>query len=106
MSALRAGLDGNRLSVGASGLSLGLPPGTNPFEHFAGLPAGTAGPVPQMQMAATREDGPALPPVEGDASLDLKVALMIQTMAAFTGAHGEGDWRNRDRDPPRFEFFA
>jgi hypothetical protein len=109
-SALRAGLGDDRLSVGASGLSLGLPPGTNPFDHFAGLPAEGAGrhrqDLPELQVAVAAEDGPLAPPADAEASLDLKVALMIQTMAAFTRAQGEGEWHNRDRDPPRFEYFA
>ncbi|HEX8626312.1 MAG TPA: hypothetical protein VF782_14720, partial [Allosphingosinicella sp.] len=105
-SALRAGLGGDRLSVGASGLSLGLPPGTNPFDYFAGVPAETAGHMAGMQRPAAGEDGSSEPPADGQASLDLKVALMVQTMAAFTRSQGEGDWHNRDRDPPRFEYFA
>jgi hypothetical protein len=109
-SALRAGLGGDRLSMGASGLSLGLPPGTNPFDHFAGLPGQSARQnrqdLPEMQVAAAGEEAHVAPSGDGGASLDLKVALMVQSMAAFGRSQGEGDWQNRDRDPPRFEYFA
>jgi hypothetical protein len=109
-SALRAGLGGDRLSVGASGLSLGLPPGTNPFDYFSGLPAETDGQhrqdMPEMRLAAAGEDSPPESPDAGGASLDLKVALMVQSMAAFGRFHGEGELQNRHRDTPRFEYFA
>jgi hypothetical protein len=109
-TSLRAGLEGDRLSVGSSGLSLGLPPGTNPFDHFAGLQPEAAGQVApdlqEEQPAAARQEAPAAPPADGGASLDLKVALMIQTMAAFGGPRGEGEWHNRDRAAPRYEYFA
>jgi hypothetical protein len=108
-SALRSGLDDNRLSVGSSGLSMGLPPGTNPFDHFADLPTQTPGQhrqdMPEMQAAASGEGG-AVAPLAGSASLDSKVALMIQTMAAFGRSQGEAELNNRERDVPRFDYFA
>jgi hypothetical protein len=115
-SALRAGLDDNRLSVGTAGLSLGLPPGVNPFDYFADLPTqesaaeetiGTRAhrqDVPEMQMALESED--ALSATPAGMMDDLRIARMVQTMAAFGRSTGEAEWQNRDRDAPRFEYFA
>ncbi len=119
-SALRAGLGENRLSVGSAGLSLGVPAGVNPFDYFAERTARTAaaeddsgGPGPNRREmpglpAATGggEVAPALP-LAGVPSIDeLVVARMVQTMAAFGRSQGEGEWHNRDRDAPRFDYFA
>ncbi|MET1111292.1 MAG: putative Ig domain-containing protein, partial [Allosphingosinicella sp.] len=114
-SSLRAGLGDDRLSVGSAGLSLGLPPGVDPFDYFADLPGQTA---PAAQSASgtglQRQDIPAMQLADADsapsASLapsdDLKVARMVQTMAAFGRSQGEGDWTSRQREAPRFDYFA
>ena len=106
-SALRSGLGDDRLSVGSSGLSLGLPPGTDPFDYFAATPEQSAGQrrqdMPEMQAAVGGEDATS---GDGGASLDVKIALMVQAMAGFGRSQGEGELHNRDRDPPRFDYFA
>ena len=106
-SSLRAGLSGSRPSVGASGLSFGLPAQVNPFDYFAGpdsAGAGADGPDPES--AAPGGESHIAPADAGLASVDLKVARMVQTMAAFGRSQGEGEWHNRDREPPRYEYFA
>jgi hypothetical protein len=30
----------------------------------------------------------------------------VQMMAGFGRSQGEAEWRNRDRDGPRFDYFA
>jgi hypothetical protein len=116
--ALRAGLDTNRLSVGTSGLSFDLPTGVDPFDFFgtsAGAdPAAEAEPefvrqdIPAMQVAV--EDEPTLPQELTAPDMhsvhDLRVALMVQDMAAFGRAVGENEWRNRDRGAATFDYFA
>ena len=105
-SALRSGLGGDRLSVGPSGLSLGLPPGIDPFDYFTG-PADQPGEdMAGIQAAAAGEAGPVAASGDFGATLDFRVALMVQTMAAFGRSQGEGELQNRDREPARFDYFA
>jgi hypothetical protein len=117
-SSLRAGLGDNRLSVGSAGLSLGLPSGVDPFDYFADLPGQTAAAaaesasgvalhrqdIPEMQVAMA-DAGPA-PSASLASSDELKVARMVQTMAAFGRSQGEGDWTSRQHEAPKFDYFA
>ncbi|HEU0099397.1 MAG TPA: hypothetical protein VFQ67_11565 [Allosphingosinicella sp.] len=113
-SALRSGLDGNRLSIGAAGLSLGLPAGVDPFDYFADVPvsaASAADPagalhrqdMPRMQVEATEVEAEPL----ASASIeDLRVARIVQAMASFGRSQGEGEWARRGGENPRFDYFA
>jgi hypothetical protein len=103
-SALRAGLDDSGPTIGSSGLSFGLPPGVNPFDYFAD-PAAQGGEALQ-QAAGAAPDLQSAPADAGLASIDLKVALMVQTMAAFGRSQGEAELHNRDQGTPRFDYFA
>ncbi|HEX8063935.1 MAG TPA: hypothetical protein VF535_12050, partial [Allosphingosinicella sp.] len=110
-SAVRAGLGDSRASMGSSGLSFGLPPGVDPFDYFADPAQGAeavqqaAGTGPDLQAATGGEDRLAAADA-GFASVERKIALMVQTMAAFGRSQGEGELQNRDRDVPRFDYFA
>jgi hypothetical protein len=117
-SSLRAGLGDNRLSVGSAGLTLGLPSGVDPFDYFADLPVQTAAAeaasgvglhrqdIPEMQTAVAGEDADPASSATLASSDDLRVARMVQTMAAFGRSQGEGDWTSRQREAPRFDYFA
>jgi hypothetical protein len=113
-AALRAGLDGTRLSIGAAGLSLGLPTGVDPFEYFANLArhevAADAAAADQdlAHLPETPQGGIDVPDElpAGAPSTELIVARMVQTMASFGHSQGEGDWQSRHRDTPKFEYFA
>lgn len=115
-SSLRAGLDDNRLSVGPAGLSLGLPPGVNPFDYFADPqgqavePASGAGlgrqDIPERRMAVAGEAADSAPAESFSSGDDPRIARMVQMMAAFGGPQGEGDWASRQREAPRFDYFA
>jgi hypothetical protein len=124
-SALRAGLGADRLSVGSAGLSLGIPGGVNPFDYFADLPTGSTASalpsdssplraagaqrqdVPELRVAVDEAEDAHVAPGAGSASIgDLQIARMVQTMAAFGRSQGEAEWKNRDRDMPRFDYFA
>jgi hypothetical protein len=106
-SAVRAGLDRSRATIGASGLSFGLPGGVNLFDYFAELSDQSAevallGSTPELQLRAAGVEAADA----GFAGLDRRIALMIQTMAAFGRSQGEGELQNRDRDIPRYDYFA
>ncbi|HEX8625649.1 MAG TPA: hypothetical protein VF782_11290, partial [Allosphingosinicella sp.] len=122
-SALRSGLGNNRFSVGATGLSFEIPAEMNPFDYFADLETGfipVSAPVasaralglhrqdiPEMQVAADLGEDAHVAPGAGSGSIgDLQVAHMVQTMAAFGRSQGEAERNNRDRDMPRFDYFA
>jgi hypothetical protein len=119
-SALRAGLGGNRLSVGSAGLSMDLPSGVNPFDYFADLPAQAAAAeaeapsgaglhrqdMPEMRLAVADGDPDPASAAITESSDDLKVARMIQTMAAFGRSQGEGDWAKGRHEAPRYDYFA
>jgi hypothetical protein len=117
-SALRAGL-----GAGTAGSSFGIPADVNPFDYFAdlqtGLDAGGAAAgsaselgmrrqdLPELQVAVDESADAHVAPDAGSASIgDLQVARMVQTMAAFGRSQGEVEWKNRDRDSPRFDYFA
>jgi Ca2+-binding RTX toxin-like protein len=123
-SALRAGLGEDGPSFGSDGLARGIPAHVNPFDYFAELQArqaasdSSAANVPASGVSVHRQDLPALRVADGGEDLhvapagaassvdDLRVARMVQTMAAFGRSQGEGDLRSRDRDGPRFDYFA
>ena len=114
---LRAGLEEHRVSVGTAGLSLSLPLGMNPFDYFKDVQseAGDAeemasGPIarrhgiPEMRAATA---GLEAAPAAGSLSIfEMRVARMIQMMAVFGRSGGEAELRSRDRDGPRFDYFA
>ncbi|HEU0100104.1 MAG TPA: cadherin domain-containing protein [Allosphingosinicella sp.] len=99
--ALRAGLDASRGPAGASGLAFGLPPGVDPFDAFAAPAAADSEPaLPGNDNAAP--PGPDMHSIE-----DVRLASMIQQMAAFGRAAGENDWSRRDRaGETRYDYFA
>ncbi|HEX8306932.1 MAG TPA: hypothetical protein VF645_00760 [Allosphingosinicella sp.] len=101
-SALRSGLGDDRPSMGSSGLSFGLSPEVSPFDYFAGASPGDPG----SQAVSLGGDTDSAPADSGLSSLDLRVALMVQSMAGFGRSHGEAELRDKGRDAPRFDYFA
>jgi hypothetical protein len=109
LEALRSGLDD-----GGSGLGLGLPEGIDPFEYFSA--ASGSGAAPRSEGATVgRQDLPDLMerivddvPTTAVSTTpeDLRLALMVQSMAGFGGSAGEGEAYGRASDQQRFDYFA
>ena len=123
LTSLRAGLDPSGLAGAYVMSNIQPPEGVDLFDFFESSsvskgdvlrssigrePATSIGDLPRVPLADTElssQVGSGRP--LGLASEELRVAQMIQQMAAFGPSAGEGEWRDRsDQVQHRFEYFA
>ena len=108
-SALRAGIEANRLSVGTAGLSLGLPSGVDPFDYFADLPPQVAAAgaglhrqdIPELRSPRPRRPGPCRAAGGHGVARRSEGWHGWSRRWRFGQAPGRGRWRGRDREAPR-----